>query len=204
MRGILAAHQLPPTQHLCQSMNIEWPPPPAFGVTWASGVGWRSSWCWYLSLIFSPPFSSCALPQTQRAASQKVSGLQQLCSNFPSVHNKGVSSFFDFLSLVRVSPSRTRTFLFHNEKAAEGRVPIAIHFAFFGFFFVVFFYLCLTFTACLHNNPKAKKKKKSCCSWQTKNTWAHCNYIFYTQAHTCTHMNPAPISRTRERACTIA
>lgn len=65
-----------------------------------------------------------------------------------------------FFPLDRASPSRTRPF-FHNEKVAEGRVSIAIHFAFvclFPFFVFFFFRLCLTFTACLRNKPEAKKK----------------------------------------------
>lgn len=92
MRGILAAHQLPPTQHLSQSMNIEWPPPPAFGVRrglagaggrlrgWEGGGGREGRLempPMFISLIdiFSP-FSSGVLPVPQSAASQKVSGLQ--------------------------------------------------------------------------------------------------------------------------------
>lgn len=75
MRGILAAHQLPPTQHLSQSMNIEWPPPLAFGVR--RGGGGLEKLPMFISLIdvFSL-FSSCVLPEPQSAASQKVSVLQ--------------------------------------------------------------------------------------------------------------------------------
>lgn len=134
MRGILAAHQLPPTQHLSQSMNIEWPPPPAFGVRRGEG-GWQSRRCSYLLLIFSLLF----LPACSRILSQQrhKKFRAPITSNFPSVHNAGVFVFYSCFFFLQ-SPLRLpkHVLFFHNEKVAEGRVPIAIHFAFICFLLV--------------------------------------------------------------------
>lgn len=76
MRGILAAHQLPPTQHLCQSMNIEWPPPPAFGIGWGRRGAGEPLMFICLIDIFSSFFFLRAPKNSVSSVAKKVSGLQ--------------------------------------------------------------------------------------------------------------------------------
>lgn len=184
MRGILAAHQLPPTQHLCQSMNIEWPPPPAFGVRWGSEAG-REAADVHISYWYFLPFFFLRAPEDSVSTVAKSFWASITVFQLSISTQRRCFCFSLFLFFLQTAFRLSEHVLFFIMKRLQRTVfPLlfTLH-LFVCFLFCVFFSLRFDIH---HLFAQQAWSKKKLLFFAKTNKWAHCNYMFHTHAHTPT------------------